>query len=86
MEALFDENHCLAAGWWQNENPRRQIDKLDKKLDLLINWQMTHNDRDPEIVEQGGWNPTRQGFGGRSLTGEAMQGGGLADPHDESFT
>ena len=36
---------------WQNG--RRQIDKLDKKLDLLINWQMTHNDHDPPVVAGG---------------------------------
>jgi hypothetical protein len=55
---------------WQNG--RRQIDKLDKKLDLLINWQMTHRDRDPPVTYTGGFN--------------MMQGRDLVDNAEDSFT
>ena len=55
---------------WQNG--RRQIDKLDKKLDLLINWQMTHKDRDPPVTATGGFN--------------MMQGRDLVDNAEDSFS
>lgn len=55
---------------WQNG--RRQIDKLDKKLDLLINWQMTYRDRDPPVTATGGFN--------------MMQGRDLVDNAEDSFS
>ena len=42
----------IVVAYWVWQNGRRQIDNIDKKLDMLIYWQMTHKDRDPPVIEQ----------------------------------
>ena len=75
----------IVVAWLVWQNGRRQIDNLDKKLGMLVAMQFERSDYVAPTTEQGGYDATRQGFGARSFTGEAMQAGNLIDPHDESF-
>ncbi len=41
----------IVVAYWVWQNGRRQIDSLDKKLGKLIEWQMTNNLHDLDVVE-----------------------------------